>query len=124
MKKLLLAIAICISVLCSCDCLPCKEKSGGSAVIDDGNTLIEIPSYSLYELQHNITVREPSKMIVIDSCEYMSIYYSGNSHLVPKMNSEFIEQMYKELFKEAVREVLIEEGLIEKRTPEFYSSEY
>lgn len=122
MKKLLLAIAICIGVLCSCDCIPCKEKSSGSAVIDDGNDLIEIPSYSLYDIQRNITVHEPSKIIVIDSCEYMSIYYSGHSHLVPKMNSGFIEQTYKELFKEAVREVLIEEGLIEQRAPEFYTS--
>lgn len=120
MKKLLLAIVICIGVLCSCDCIPCKKNS---AVIDDGNSLIEIPSYSLYDIQHNITVREPSKIIVIDSCEYMSIYYNGNSHLVPKMNSEFIEQIYKELFKEAVREVLIEEGLIEQRAPEFYTSD-
>ena len=113
MKKLLLVIVICMSTLCSCDCLECKDKSNGSAVINDGNDLIEIPSYSLYDIQRNITVRKPSKIIVIDSCEYMSVYYNNHSHLVPKMNSESIEQRYKELFKEAVREVLIEEGIVE-----------
>ena len=112
MKKLFLFIALALALV-SCDCNTCNETKGGSTVVNVGDELFEIPYMNYNEYMNLKLVMTPLRIIVLDSCEYILMRGEGHKDPVHKGNCRFCQERNKKMMKDAVREVLKEEGIVE-----------
>lgn len=123
MKKqllILLALILLIAVFTGCDCNPCRRAASGSTVIYDGEDYVEVPYITLVDhAKHVPTYIEPIRVLYIDTCEYV-IISDENGRRTPthKGNCIYCKERNKKLMKEAIREVMEEEGI--KISPTIY----
>lgn len=122
MKKqlLILALLLLIAVFTGCDCNPCRRTASGSTVIYDGENYVEVPYITLVEhAKHVPGGIEPVRVLYIDSCEYVIISdKKGRRTPTHKGNCIYCKERNKKLMKEAIREVMEEEGI--KMSPHTY----
>lgn len=89
----------------SCDCNVCNDKAQGVSVINDGEGLIEVPYLTINNAQQYYSVRDPIRIIEVDSCEYLLLIVSDKWKFTHKGNCRFCEEKNKQIVKDAVKEV-------------------
>lgn len=116
MKKqlsILLALLLLIVIFAGCDCNPCRRTATGSTVIYNGEDYTEVPYITLADHAKRVPGSiEPVKVLYIDTCEYV-IISDENGRRTPthKGNCIYCKERNKKLMKEAIREVMKEEGI-------------